>query len=400
MFSRLNATAFDAKCNSNAKGEYLRRVPCKKDQLCIDEDLPSNVIQGHQFTYVISNLNQPRFWYLSLVSCYRNLTTCDWENYDEVPQKLHYHINLVNGHPTKEHNSYSPFIYHFSYDKQNILEQCLIFFVIYIVLVPIQIIGSKKQTHPVTKLFTLSIIMEFISICLILFHLVKFASDGKGNEGLKVAGDVFDVLSRTSFMLILLLLAKGWAVTRLEISTASWVALIFIWISYLILNFVLYVWNMTEIDVISDIDEFQTWPGFLVLISRSSIMLWFLYELRTTMKYEHSTKKLDFLLHFGASSLVWFIYLPIIAIVSIKVSVFWRYKLLLAVINSVDCLAYCVMMGLLWPTRSGQYLLLASSNLSGIDELDEFNEAPHNKRESAYHDELPNGEFLYVKMMS
>ncbi len=400
MFSRLNATAFDAKCNSNAKGEYLRRVPCKKDQLCIDEDLPSNVIQGHQFTYVISNLNQPRFWYLSLVSCYRNLTTCDWENYDEVPQKLHYHINLVNGHPTKEHNSYSPFIYHFSYDKQNILEQCLIFFVIYIVLVPIQIIGSKKQTHPVTKLFTLSIIMEFISMCLILFHLVKFASDGKGNEGLKVAGDVFDVLSRTSFMLILLLLAKGWAVTRLEISTASWVALIFIWISYLILNFVLYVWNMTEIDVISDIDEFQTWPGFLVLISRSSIMLWFLYELRTTMKYEHSTKKLDFLLHFGASSLVWFIYLPIIAIVSIKVSVFWRYKLLLAVINSVDCLAYCVMMGLLWPTRSGQYLLLASSNLSGIDELDEFNEAPHNKRESAYHDELPNGEFLYVKMMS
>lgn len=390
MFSRLNATAFDAKCNPNARGEYLRRVPCKEDELCIDEDLPSNVILGNQFTYVISNLNQPRFWYLSLVACYRNVTTCEWEYYNGASHKLQYHINMVNGHPTKKHNFYSPFVYQFSYDKQNILEQCLIFFAIYIFLVPIQIIGSKKQTHPVTKLFTLSLIMEFISICLILFHLIKFASDGRGNEGLKMAGDVFDILSRTSFMLILLLLAKGWAVTRLEISTAAWVALIVIWISYLILNFVLYVWNMTEIDVISDIDEFQTWPGFLVLISRSCIMLWFLIELRTTMKYEHSTKKLDFLLHFGASSLVWFIYLPIIALVSIKVSVFWRYKLLLAVINSVDCLAYCVMMGLLWPTRSGQYLLLASSNLGGIDELDEFNEAPHNKRESVYRDELPS----------
>lgn len=58
-------------------------------------------------------------------------------------------------------------------------------------------------------------------------------------------------------------------------------------------------------------------------------MLWFLWELRNTMKYEHSTRKLDFLLHFGASSLVWFIYLPIVAIVASQVSPLWRFKLLL-----------------------------------------------------------------------
>lgn len=62
---------------------------------------------------------------------------------------------------------------------------------------------------------------------------------------------------------------------------------------------------------------------------RSIIMMWFLWELRNTMKYEHSTRKLDFLLHFGASSLVWFIYLPIIAIIASQVSPMWRYKLLL-----------------------------------------------------------------------
>lgn len=81
--------------------------------------------------------------------------------------------------------------------------------------------------------------------------------------------------------------------------------------------------------MISDIDEYQTWPGWLVLASRSSIMLWFLWELRNTMKYEHSTRKLDFLLHFGASSLVWFIYLPVVAIVALQVNALWRYKLLL-----------------------------------------------------------------------
>ena len=376
------------------KGDYLRKVPCSKS-LCPDEDSQSNVIKESQFTFVISNVNQPRFWYISLVACYRNLTTCEWQHYDGPSRRLDYQMELVNGNPLKE-SFYSPFIYHFSYDQQNIIEQCLIFFAIYIFLVPIQIHGSQKQSHPVTKLFTMSIVLEFISICLILIHLLRFASNGKGIQELRVTGEIFDILSRTSFMLILLLLAKGWAVTRLEISSFSWMTLIFIWVLYLTLNLVLYVWNLTEIDVISDVDEFQTWTGLLVLISRCVIMLWFLYELRTTMKYEHSTKKLDFLLHFGASSLVWFFYLPIIALISMQVSVFWRYKLLLAVTNSVDCLAYCFMMGLLWPNRSGQYLLLAGPN-TAADELDEFNEAPHNNRE-IYSDEIRDeSEFKKLK---
>lgn len=211
-------------------------------------------------------------------------------------------------------------------------------------------------------------------------------------------------------MLVLLLLAKGWAVTRLEISQASWIVLIMIWLSYCTINVFLYIWNQTEVDVVSDIDEYQTWPGWLVIISRSMIMLWFLWELRNTMKYEHSTKKLDFLLHFGASSLVWFIYLPIIALIALQVSPLWRSKLLLAVTNSVDCLAYCVLMSLLWPDRSGQYILLANRNssgesefppinvlcdvnfhfFSGMDELDEFNEAPHVLQREIFPNALEN----------
>lgn len=67
-------------------------------------------------------------------------------------------------------------------------------------------------------------------------------------------------------------------------------------------------------------------------------MFWFLWELRNTMKYEHSTKKLDFLLHFGASGLVWIIYLPILAIVASQVDPLWRYKLLLGILYGFDYL--------------------------------------------------------------
>lgn len=60
MFSSINQFAYDIKCHPKKDGlDFLRRVPCT--ELCTDEDTSSNVIQGHQFTYAISDLNQPRY---------------------------------------------------------------------------------------------------------------------------------------------------------------------------------------------------------------------------------------------------------------------------------------------------------------------------------------------------
>lgn len=385
MFDKLDKVAFNSRCNKGAMADYLRRIPCEKGKLCSDEDITANVVSGSQFTYVISDPNMPRFWYVSIVSCYQNETTCQWHYYDyrklqrtAAAPEIDFDIQLVNGNPNRQSLSFfNPLLFHFSFDQQNTLEMYLIFFVIYLVMVPMQVYAVRLQKHPVTRLFTVSLVLEFISVCLLLTHTVRYAMNGVGKENLAIMGDIFDIFSRTSFMLILLLLAKGWAVTRLQISVSSWILLMVIWIPYCAIHVLLYIWNRTEVDIISDIDEYQTWPGWLVLACRSTMMLWFLWELRTTMKYEHSTQKLDFLLHFGASSLVWFIYLPIVAIIAVNVSPLWRYKLLLGITNSADCLAYCVMMGLLWPNRAGQYLLLTGSNYSGMDELDEFNEAPH-----------------------
>ncbi|XP_037813876.1 integral membrane protein GPR180 [Lucilia sericata] len=389
MFQHVQLLAYDVDCNPHGKRDFLRRIPCPQGKLCVDEDAPNNVIAGNQFTYVISEVSQPRFWYVAMVACYRNRTTCKWHAYDTLTapasflnnsiSEIHYDIHVVNGHPNN--SAAHPLTYEFSFDRQNLLEMYLIFFLVYMILLPMQIYAVRLQKHPVTKLFTLSLLSEFVSLALISAHLIKFAMNGKGLPNVQTSGDILDIFSRTTFMLILLLLAKGWAVTRQQISRTGWIILMSIWVPYCAFHVFLYYWDRTEVDIISDVDEYQTWPGWIVLILRTTFMLWFLYELRNTMKYEHSTKKLDFLLHLGASSLVWFIYLPIVAIVALQVSPMWRYKLLLGITNSADCLAYCVMTGLLWPNRSGQYLLLTGTKYAGMDELDEFNEAPHIVRE-------------------
>ncbi|KAL1516951.1 hypothetical protein ABEB36_000778 [Hypothenemus hampei] len=371
MFSKFKKRAYDATCSNDGK-DYLRRIPCPKGELCVDEVNKWNVVKNHQFTYVMQDFKQPNFWYVSMVACYLNNSTCEWQHFNHHgSHEIEYDIWLVNGNPNNSAFS----TYQFSFDRQNTLELYFVFWLCYIVLVPLQCHAVKIQKHPVTRLFTASLIFDFLALCLNLIHTLKFALNGEGFPKIQLTGDICDILSRTSFMLLLLLLAKGWAVTRLEL---TWKPLVFaIWLCYGIVHVLLYVWNLTEVDIIEDIDEYQTWPGWLIIVFRSLIMCWFLYELRTTMLYEHNTQKLNFLLHFGASSLVWFIYLPILALIALHVSALWRFKLLLGITYSADCFAYCVMAHLLWPTRSEQYFLLKGPSSADLEELDEFNEAPH-----------------------
>lgn len=112
---------------------------------------------------------------------------------------IEYDIELVNGNPNQQQSAityYNPFTYQFSFDQQNTLEMYLIFFIIYLILVPFQIYAVRLQKHPVTRLFTFSLVLEFISLCFILLHCVRFAMDGVGNEKMAVTGDIIDIFSR------------------------------------------------------------------------------------------------------------------------------------------------------------------------------------------------------------
>lgn len=60
MFATIDQFAFDRDCHPKNNLDFLRRIPCPRNELCIDETTATNVISGHQFTYVLSNLNQPR----------------------------------------------------------------------------------------------------------------------------------------------------------------------------------------------------------------------------------------------------------------------------------------------------------------------------------------------------
>lgn len=60
MFKKINNTAYDSDCQLHGTEDFLRKIPCRKNKLCIDEDNPDNVQSGYQFTYKVQNSAQPR----------------------------------------------------------------------------------------------------------------------------------------------------------------------------------------------------------------------------------------------------------------------------------------------------------------------------------------------------
>lgn len=137
---------------------------------------------------------------MAMVSCYRDRVTCQWHSppplTNDTGYDIQYDIHVVNGHPNS--SSTHPLSYEFSFDQQNILEMYLIFLLVYIILLPMQIYAVRLQKHPVTRLFTVSLLSEFISLTLITTHLIKFAVNGIGIPNLQTSGDILDIFSRVS----------------------------------------------------------------------------------------------------------------------------------------------------------------------------------------------------------
>lgn len=73
---------------------------------------------------------------------------------------------------------------------------------------------SRQLLHSTYKLFVFSTLIQFFGIVFKSMCYLKYAVNGLGSPGLRVMGNMFMGMSETCFLLLLLLLAKGYTVTR------------------------------------------------------------------------------------------------------------------------------------------------------------------------------------------
>ncbi|XP_033125858.1 transmembrane protein 145-like [Anneissia japonica] len=345
------------KCNPTNMGKYTREVPCPVDQIC-PTDNESDLVQDSQFTFKVLD-KKPRYWFLTLLACYpydnqsasRN---CTWAQ-SSPDTVVDYNIWLINGYPNGSFN-FNPFKFQFSYEQQTLLQMFMVFAFLYTILFPAQITAQCGQSHPLVKLLTLCLFLEYIGVVCYFIHYVLYAVNGAGMTWLEHLGQLFQVAMQCCFMLLLLLLAKGWTITRTDIHQKKLV--LGVWAMYSIFYVFLYFWQMLMISLVSDVTEYQTFAGAIVLALRLVILIWFLYELHTTRLQESAEPKLKFYKYFGIGYFVWFIHLPILVIIAALISPQYRLKALTGMILSGDLLSISAMVYLLWPSRNPTYFKL------------------------------------------
>ncbi|XP_071079694.1 transmembrane protein 145-like [Haliotis cracherodii] len=398
MFNKIDTIAFDVDCKPKGQQDFLRRVPCPYNMLCPDEDDPQNVVPGYQFTYKVRDTERPRFWYVSIVACYRETVQeprCQWRYNRSQHGIVAYDIWMVNGDPSAKH--LNPFEHQFSFELHDVFEIHLMAIVLCSLLFLLWLYAFRRQQHTLTKIFTVSFLLEMVGISCSLLDTTIFAFNGWGAEWLGITGTLVRVLSQCLFMLFLLLIAKGWEITTDKLSRNT--VLFTLWGIYTVLNIVLFVWNKTEVDIISNFDEWQTYSGYLTLAFRLVIMMWFLWELRQTFRSAVHPDRLNFFQHFGAFCLVWFVYLPVLALIATQVSALWRFKTVLSISYAADVLAYAVLIHLFWPSKSVLYMIKGEVPLQTYDLeitglLDDIQETTLFARTTGKSDEEEEGDEL------
>lgn len=179
---------------------------------------------------------------MSLVACHRTSQSCIWKEKTDLDFEMEYDIWLVNGDPASKH--LNPFEHQFSFEMHDVFEIYAIFCLLYIPTIAVWMMAFYKQIHTITKMLTVCICAEFAGVSFNFLHVLIFAFNGVGAEWLKVLGNLLGILAECLFMLLLLVLAKGWTVTSLTLS--SKVHVLAVWTVYTVLNTVFFIVSLVS----------------------------------------------------------------------------------------------------------------------------------------------------------
>eukprot|EP00301_Raphidiophrys_heterophryoidea_P025673 c8671_g1_i2.p1 GENE.c8671_g1_i2~~c8671_g1_i2.p1 ORF type:complete len:400 (-),score=61.54 c8671_g1_i2:140-1339(-) len=299
----------------------------------------------------ISNPDGPRFWYLAAFDCN--------EGIESVRFRVHFRQNS------------KPFYREFSYERKGFLTQYIAFFILFACLGALHLwvlmpLYNSRTVHPLINLLTASLGMQALSVSFYLVHFSVYASNGIGSPGTKVLAGVLDVCSQIVFVALLLLVAKGWAITQQ--SNLSKPLFLLVLTIFVFQYFSLFVWDVAKRDQSDNTFVYQTIPGIVILCVRMVIMLWACWSLLTTYRAETLTEKKSFYKQFATVLVAWFLSSAFIAVVASAANHLERELIASAFYLCFNWVFMGMMMILLWPTRLGGIFQTSdASNPSLVD---------------------------------
>ncbi|GAM19613.1 hypothetical protein SAMD00019534_027880 [Acytostelium subglobosum LB1] len=288
---------------------------------------------------------RPHYWYVVAADCSST-------NGMDLEYKLEFY------------NTGNIWKHQFSADDQGLEQMYLTYFWFFLVLAIFScycgyMLMRTHSYHPIVKLLTITVLLEFLSIFILLCHYGSYSHNGVGGPGARGVGEIIDLAAQLTFILLIILLAKGWAISRTNLDDKVIILGVMGVLSALYL--IMFIWYKAGQDAASTVYMYDTVPGIILLVCRSLAMLWFMWCGYNTYMEENNPAKRQFYMFFGIAFVIWFISLPFICIVASAVDPWIRQRTVLAFYVTFNFIAMTGMSILLSPYKAGDFLSISTT---------------------------------------
>eukprot|EP00300_Choanocystis_sp_HF-7_P019115 c20234_g1_i5.p1 GENE.c20234_g1_i5~~c20234_g1_i5.p1 ORF type:complete len:264 (-),score=62.05 c20234_g1_i5:77-868(-) len=227
----------------------------------------------------------------------------------------------------------------------------------------------SRALPPLSSVIGAVIAMEAAACTLMVLHFGIYSSNGIGSPGTKLFAVVLASLAEIAFVCILALVAKGCLIP--DFATQQRWLLGAVVLVFVFQYFALYVWAMANHDRADNQSVFSTVPGAVVVAIRLVVTVWFGWSICRTQAKEQQRNKQRFFLWFGCFFSIWFLGLPLAAVISTQ-SKPWQRDTVVEVFSlTFNLVFFATLVGALQPDRGAA---LARSSLPPARQDNDFSD--------------------------
>uniref|UniRef100_K1QLI5 Uncharacterized protein n=1 Tax=Magallana gigas TaxID=29159 RepID=K1QLI5_MAGGI len=311
--------------------------------------------------------SRERWWFIAI-------SRCDTGTTGTVGLNLKYSLHMTNA---KDDDILR---HEFSADEFYILPIDISFTIMYILVLGVSVLFAyllrqRQLFHTTYKMYMVSIGLWTFSLLLYSIAYGKYANTGYKEHGTEYAARAFGTLSYLTFILMLILMAKGYTITRGKLTSASTIKISVFFTLYFVTFAVLFIYESLVFDPGEVLYLYESPPGYGLITMRLLGWAWFCYSVFFTLK--HYKSKSMFYYPFFIFYTVWFWLGPIVSLCAAFAIDKWiRAKTVHSVELFIELLSH-------------SFFLIGSLMGTGDSELDSFSSHPYaedslSRRDSTY----------------
>ncbi|XP_010840973.1 PREDICTED: transmembrane protein 145 [Bison bison bison] len=178
----------------------------------------------------------------------------------------------------------------------------------------LDLLKGRQLLHTTYKMFMAAAGMEVLSLLFFCIYWGQYATDGIGNESLKILAKLLFSSSFLIFLLMLILLGKGFTVTRGRISHSGSVKLSVYMTLYTLTHVALLIYEAEFFDPGQVLYTYESPAGYGLIGLQVAAYVWFSYAVLVSLR--HFPEKQPFYVPFFAAYTLWFFAVPVMALIA------------------------------------------------------------------------------------